>query len=294
MKLILQIAAITGICALGYAGLRSIPQVNCSFLHYQAPEVTADGLEFCGSEGPMFLDLTQLRFSVTLALATDGTPEAGKESLFSLRLTTPSGKLLLPHDLVVTHTERLHVLIVDPSLGDYHHIHPEPVGLTGEWQFSFTPKHGGTYRLFAEMVPVRTPRTVIATGEIDVAGAPRAAHLDVVSKQRIGEYRFELNSTGGDLRVNQENGLTLRVYREGSDDPVELQAVMGSLAHVVAFDEQLNGFAHLHPKFTGRERNPVPELAFAFNTNQPGAYRLWTQVKLDGQEIFAPFDLKVN
>lgn len=294
MKWVLQTIGITALCALGYAGLRSIPQVNCSFLHYRPPEVTADGLEFCGAEEPMFLDLTKLRFAMDLDLSMEDTPQVGKETQISLRLTTPSGKLVLPHDLMVTHTERLHVLIVDPTLEDYHHVHPEAVGPSGDWVFTFKPKKSGTYQLFAEMVPVRTPRTVIATAKIDVVGKAEPARSDVNRIHQVGEYRFELQGTAGDLMANQENNLVLKVHREGSDEPVELQPVMGALAHLVAFDEQLRGFAHLHPKYTGKERNPVPELAFAFNTNQTGYYRLWAQVRLDDQEIFVPFDVRVN
>ena len=67
---------------------------------------------------------------------------------------------------------------------------------------------------------------------------------------------------------------------------------MGALAHLVAFDEARSGFAHLHPNQTDLATvlDPVrPELTFKITIPQPGRYVIWSQVKLDGTEVFAPF-----
>jgi hypothetical protein len=79
---------------------------------------------------------------------------------------------------------------------------------------------------------------------------------------------------------------------------IVLEEVMGASAHVVAFDEARSGFAHLHPVEKPTEvsigRAPgTGELAFSLFLPDPGAYRLWAQVKVDGRESFAPFDVFV-
>ena len=74
---------------------------------------------------------------------------------------------------------------------------------------------------------------------------------------------------------------------------------MGAFAHMVAFDGELKGFAHLHP-----EENLLPvgegdlhegPLSFTFTPPKQGLYRLWAQVRFAGEpETFIPFDLKVG
>jgi hypothetical protein len=75
-----------------------------------------------------------------------------------------------------------------------------------------------------------------------------------------------------------------------------LQPVMGAFAHLVAFDDECRGFAHLHPKenlipVEGEETYRGP-LTFGFRPPSTGHFRLWAQVRIDEQEIFVPFDLE--
>lgn len=78
--------------------------------------------------------------------------------------------------------------------------------------------------------------------------------------------------------------------------PVEFGLVMGAYAHLVVFDEEGKGFAHLHPQnpFVGQQDPKNPDLRFSFFPADPGKYRLWAQLLIDGQERFVPFDLEVT
>ena len=249
-----------------------------------------DGAEFCTAEGQTFLNLNTLEFPVEMELVVAEPALSGKAANFTIAFQTTAGKPILPHDLAITHTERLHLLIVDTSLEDYHHVHPEPVGLTGEWSFSITPQKTGTYRVFAEMAPIRTRKKVIAQTEFRVSDAPDAVMpLKSGKVDGLGEYQFELNAVPAQLLTGQDNILTLSIRRVDAE-PIELQLVMGAYAHLVAFDESLSGYAHLHPKYTGREKDPEPQLTFVFNTDQPGHYKIWAQFKIQGKEIFVPFE----
>jgi hypothetical protein len=77
---------------------------------------------------------------------------------------------------------------------------------------------------------------------------------------------------------------------------VPLEPVMGAFAHVVAFDPERNGFAHLHP-LAGDPLAPpdatAPVLAFRVTIPQPGRYIVWAQVRMEGRDRFAPFSLEV-
>ena len=109
-----------------------------------------------------------------------------------------------------------------------------------------------------------------------------------------GNRFFELkkDDSGDEIRLvfhaSDQNGNTLG-----------FQPVMGAFAHMVAFDGDLKGFAHLHP-----EENLLPAdkedlhegpLSFTFTPPKQGLYRLWAQVRFAGEpETFIPFDLRVG
>ena len=71
-----------------------------------------------------------------------------------------------------------------------------------------------------------------------------------------------------------------------------MQPVMGAFAHLVAFDDKRSGFAHLHPAQIDPLQPPDttnPVLNFKLTIPTVGRYVIWSQVKIAGKEIFAPF-----
>src|SRR5699024_2287396 len=63
-----------------------------------------------------------------------------------LRLThAGTGQPLEASELAVVHTEKLHLFVVDSSLRDYQHIHPQPTDMPGIFRFDFTPKTSNSY-----------------------------------------------------------------------------------------------------------------------------------------------------
>jgi hypothetical protein len=102
-------------------------------------------------------------------------------------LKTGSGKPVAPEDLLVTHTRRLHLLIVDPSLSDYQHVHPDSTGKPGEWAFSFTPRLSGTYRVFGDFTPAATGRGLYSS--VDVTVGPALAVAPPVVHERPADLR---------------------------------------------------------------------------------------------------------
>jgi len=238
------------------------------------------------------LDLGELAYPVDFDLAvTPGTPGVGEEVTVTMEIATKGGRAIKPTELAVTHTELMHVLVIDETREDYHHIHPEPIGHTGTWQFSFTPRRAANYRIFAEVVPSRTQQIVIAAGTLNVAGE-ETGHDKAPAGLPEG-WRASLEVSPTAPVVNTEAHLRLSLAREDGGRAI-LEPVMAAYAHLVAFDPELRGFAHLHPKYTGNEKGDAPELDFVLNTHIPGNYRIWAQVKVDGTERFIPFDIGVR
>jgi hypothetical protein len=289
----LQIVLLTAFFVGGYFGLRAIPGSSCTFLHYDQVQVTADGVQFCGVGAAPFVDVSRMPFPVAVNLNGDHPPAVGETANYTLTLETLDGKTLRPSELAVTHTQKMHLLVIDPSLQDYQHIHPVPVGDSGEWTFAFAPRLPGTYKVFAEFVPSLTLRQVIGECAIVVPGKPAPGTQRGLQPYADGDYIYNLSLPAGPLKAGSDGTLDFSIKRKDGG-AVKLEPVMGALAHLAAFDQERRGYAHLHPAATVSDVDPLrPDLSFAFNTGEAGRYRVWAQVRLDGQERFVPFDVDV-
>lgn len=252
-------------------------------------------LEFCDPAAPQFLPVTTARSPVSLEVVPDRI-NRGEMTEFTFRLATSTGKPIAPVDLLVAHTRKLHLMVVDPSLTDYQHIHPTAGEVPGEWHVSFAPRLAGTYRVFADFTPTATARGLYASVDIAVPGTPPSLDHRPQLQHTSGEYRFELRMDDGRVRAREPADLTLLI-RHIDGGPVALGEVMGAFAHLVAFDEGRTGFAHLHPRETDLERPPdlrAPELHFNITIPQPGLFVIWAQLVLDGTETFVPFWFEVE
>jgi hypothetical protein len=289
----LGVAAITAAAAALFAAVRLLPTgTNLSHMDFRVQG--ANVIEFCDPANPQFLPVVAVRSPVTLAVSTASPPRAGEDAEATLVLTTFSGKPIAPEDLLVVQTRRIHLLIVDPSLDDYQHVHPVPGRRPGEWAFRFRPRFGGAYRIFADFTPVATNRGLYAETELAVAGPPNPAAAGSQPLSWAAEasgFRFALSPAALPVRAGVQANLRLDIRRVGGG-PVPLEPVMAAYAHLVAFDTQRSGFAHIHPNPAETERPPDPvDPAFTFRLMipRPGRYVIWGEVSLAGRETFVPF-----
>jgi hypothetical protein len=323
-QLVLITVAAVGI----FFGLRLLPTgTNLSHMDFRVDPKAGNVIEFCDPLNPQFIPVVAARSPVTMTIATAVPASVGQVVNATITLKTGSGKPVAPEDLVVTHTRALHLLIVDPSLSDYQHAHPEPGARSGEWTFSFSPRLGGAYRVFADFTPAATGRGLYASVDLNVAdgaaaksyprsripgegGAAslgervpadmnvnreRAEDSDVGVAERAG-VRFVLTTAQQPARAGMPIDLRFAMSRPDGG-VVALEPVMGAFAHLVAFDEARSGFAHLHPAETDLLKTPDPKnpvLNFKLRIPSAGRYVVWAQVNVGGSETFVPFDLVVN
>jgi hypothetical protein len=281
-------------CVVAYWGIRQIPVEPCEFLHY-GDYVTADGvIEGCGYEETQFFDMAALRFPILARITPLGEVQVGEPTTFKLTLFSTQGRAIRAEDIAVSHTERVHALIVDPSLEDYQHIHPQPAGPPGHYIFEMTPMRGGTYAVYLDFILLTTNRRTLVSTTIDVPGEIYSRSVGG-SKSRLGSWDFEMVVEGDRPRVDEDIVLRLDV-RHAEGRRFAFQPVMGSYAHLVAFDGGRKGFAHLHP------RNPLvhgqdpeaPDLSFSMRLDRAGTYRVWAQIMIEEEEMLIPFDLLVE
>ena len=276
-----------------FVGIRLLPTgTNLSHMDFRAK--SSNPVVFCDPLDPQFIPVSEMRSPVSLSLHS-APAKAGEPLQFTVELRSSSGKPVGPADLLVVHTRKLHLLVVDPTLADYQHLHPKPGSKTGEWVSAFTPKSGGVYRIFADFTPAATGRGLYAGTDLIVQGAPGTGLPGLQDRPdsntaTLANCDFTLEHTTP-VRARQATALTLHLRRQDGA-PIELGLVMGTFAHLVAFDETRSGFAHLHPDESDLTRTPdplSPRLGFKVTLPHSGRYVIWAQLNLEGHECFVLF-----
>jgi hypothetical protein len=286
-----SIALITAAALALFIVVRLLPTgTNLSHMDFRVEGKGA--LETCDPANPQFIPVVQVRSPVVCTLRASPDPAAGHPAEFVLTLRTASGKPIAPEDLLVAHTRKLHLMVVDPTLTDYQHVHPEPGRRPGEWIFTLAPARPGLYRVFADFTPAATGRGLYASADFMVPGTVATVIQTPNATWQAAGLNFALNVPAL-FRAGQPADLRLRIESQGTaKEPVPLQPVMGAFAHLVAFDLNRSGFAHLHPAETDLAKPPDklhPELNFKVTIPTAGRYVIWAQVKVNDHEVFAPF-----
>ncbi|MGH9348313.1 MAG: heavy metal-binding domain-containing protein [Vicinamibacterales bacterium] len=252
-----------------------------------------------------------LDYAVRIQLAYYGLPEystvrarirldqplqAGRATQATLHLGQIGGGPILITDLRVVHTERIHLLIVDPSLTDYHHVHPQPTTVPGAYAFSFTPARPGPYRAWADLRTTYGGFQEFAAAEIPAPKAASAVDRTGKLDAEVEGLRYALMLDQPALTAGEPVRARLRVTDRGARPFTRLEPIMGTFAHLVAFHENWKTVLHIHP--SGTKALAVtdrggPELAFQLYATEPGFYRLFAQVQIGGTSTFIPFGLHV-
>lgn len=301
MRTSTQWILITAGCIGVFVALRLVPVESCEFLHY-GDYVDENGvIEGCGYEETSFFDLNELRFPILFDLIPDQQPVVGQPAAFTLALRTTTGRTIDVSDIAVTHTEKLHAMIVDSSLEDYQHIHPWADGPSGHFRFKMTPRRAGHYQVYLDFIPLINNRRTLLAATFEVAPADTPEAPDVRAEpahpriSRAGSHQFELKLNRSTLQAGEAFEMELVPLGDGAEE-IRFELVMGAYAHLVAFDPDRRGFAHLHPMNPVVEgQNPRnPDMRFQLELDKPGNYRIWAQVRIAGEDVFLPFDLSLE
>lgn len=236
--------------------------------------------------------------SVKAEVVSPATHVGGKTASTVLRLTGKDGKPLTLDQLQVAHTEKLHLLVVDETLTDYHHEHPVAGEKPGEYRFDFSPRFGGTYHIWADVVPTATGRQEYAKAKVKVQGPPATRNKTLNTTADADGYRFSLTTENNEpLQVGKASMVTIKVTTPDGKNFTGLEPMMGAFAHMVAFPEDLESVTHIHPM--GKEPTTTterggPELTFHVEPEKPGFQKFFLQTQIDGREVYAAFGLEVK
>lgn len=223
---------------------------------------------------------------------------AGKPVSTIIRLTSADGKPVTLDQLEVAHTEKIHLLVIDQSLTDYHHLHPVAGDKPGEYRFDFAPRFGGTYHIWADLVPKTTGKQEYSRTTLKVDGPPATPSNSINTTAEVDGYRFDLTTeNNAPLEAGKATTVKVRVTGPDGREFSKLEPVMGAFAHMVAFPENLASVTHVHPMGaepkTAAERGG-PDLSFHVEANKPGFHKFFLQTQIGGKDKFAAFGLKVE
>ena len=227
--------------------------------------------------------------------AVSGTFGNGQPVSVSLQVTDMmSGKAMPAEAFEVAHTERMHVLALDPSLVDYSHVHAQPGAQPGEWTFAFTPRFNRPYRIWLDVKPVGGVQAFVPL--LLNAKAPAAPVDKTLSQSALIEGLSAHLRFDGPLKVGEAVMGHLELTRGGKAF-AQLEPVMGTYAHIVGVSEDWSTVAHVHP-MGAEPHDPKdrggPAVDFHLEPKRPGFLKLFAQVRVNGRDVFFPFGVRVD
>ena len=232
--------------------------------------------------------------TVQVAFVPAKAPEAGMSVPVVVKLTTKDGKPVTSADLELAHTKLVHLLIVDASLTSYTHEHPVETA-PGEWSFTFNPKLGGNYTVFADLLPKATGKQEYAKTTVTVAGTARPLDTSLNLSTTVDGYRFDLNIPAAEpLTAGGASLVSVHVTKPDGTAAANLEPIMAAFAHGVGFTADLTGVLHVHPMGKEPEMDSErggPDLSFHLQPAMAGFFKFYVQVQIDGRSRFAGFGL---
>lgn len=217
----------------------------------------------------------------------------GEENKVLLKFTRLNEPVTL-EDLDEVHKHKIHLLINDSSLSDYFHKHPKPTKNKGEYEFSFTPKTSGPYKIWAEIYPLETGIKEVAITQIGPENLKEVAK-DVSNKFSDGGLEAELSF---DKKPKSGKASTGKIVIKKDGELFKgLEPVMGAFGHIVAFADDFYTVAHVHPMGKEPKKDSErggPNLSFHFKPETVGFYKIYAQVKISNEAVFIPFGVEVE
>ncbi|MGK2938569.1 MAG: hypothetical protein ACSLFR_12315 [Solirubrobacteraceae bacterium] len=222
-----------------------------------------------------------------LAVSEDGlrldlaTPAVAPGEAAILRFRILDGDGVPVRHFDIEHERRMHLVVVRRDLTGFQHLHPQ-MAADGTWRVPVHLQHPGSYRVLADFSHERTASTLGADLRVDGAADLRGLPSPATTAPVGDGLRVTLDAPP--LRAGREADMRFTVSRDG--EPVVPEPYLGARGHLVALREGDLAFLHVHP-------TADDGAAFATTFPTAGRYRLFLQVKVDGEVRNAPFTVEV-
>lgn len=240
--------------------------------------------------------------SLRLDLLAPAPLRAGEANPVEVRLTLASGAPATEADLVLSHSSRVHLLLLDESGDDFQHLAPAHGNEPGAFTASFTPGAASSYRAWALAIPAATRLTETLSAKLAGAAAAPTEPPGGDGKEDIGGGLVAeregvvvrlLPGGSGPLRIVANRTNLVRAHFAASDGtPLDrLEPLWNAFAHLTIVSRDLKTALQVHP-VGGEILSPSlrggPDLAFKMHPPSPGRWRSYLQIRLDGRVVTFP------
>ena len=272
-------------------------------------------------------------FNATAAVTRDGTAQILTLAIDDPRWPPPptNASRVRYNALLPDHGKLMHMFLVREDLGAFAHLHPIPASAIGDSFRTPVPAlPAGRYRVYGDLVHESGyAQTLVAAATLAGDGAAASAAPGDVddswfTAQSVSESESATFTAPDGTRIVWQRGaerlaagkdrqLTF-VVQNADGTAAALEPYMGMIGHAAVTNADGSVFAHLHPagtismaalqKFSADLKvaaDPHAQHQMAGNTvsipyafPKPGRYRLWVQVKRQGQVTTGAFDLDVH
>ncbi len=273
--------------------LRNLPATKCAFLHYAEVYNPVTGeTELCAVAPAEYIDLVSHPFPVELEFVDPPEGRADAAAAWTFHLLDPGGRPFMAHEIGITHTERIHCLLVDETREHYLHLHPVVDETGSRFTLEVPPLPAGEWVLFTEFVPRETRRVAMTRTTFSIRHGAEAGGLGA-DQGRIPRLELTTNGEGVSFKAGRDYRMILTVRSPAAGEAVRLEKVMDAYAHLVAFDGAVRGYVHMHPLIESLDGGEEATMEFLFHPPRPGDYRVWVQIQYSGSPFFRAFDFEV-
>lgn len=206
-----------------------------------------------------------------------------------------NNKPLTSEDLKTVHTEKIHLMVIDPTLTDYYHIHPLMDNKSKDFIFKFSPKKNGSYRIWVDITPISTNKQLFLNADIGTSSHKHSIDKEVKLNSSVNSYHFNLK-LDRQPQVGKPIMATITVTNDGKPFR-QLEPVMGAFAHLMGFYADYSSILHIHPM--GKEPSKGCErggsqLMFHIEPQKAGFVKLFAQFRINGKDIYVPFGILIR
>lgn len=184
-------------------------------------------------------------------------------------------------------TRDLHLYVVSADLTTFRHLHPVMAD-DGTWTAPVQLPSGGDYRVVAEFVA----RDSGGNGDHLVLGQSLPLPGGAASYAATTDPVLEVEAT--QAPVAGPDGRMELTVRDRDGEPVRLGTYLGAFGHVTGFHEQTGSMVHVHPLDAPAVTEDGSTLTFHTEIAEPGDYRLFVQVRVDGYLHTVPVEMTVG
>ncbi len=244
---------------------------------------------------PETLTTTALSHNIRAYITTATPPQAGKPCHATITLTHANdGSPLSAEEIAVTHTEKLHLLLIDSSMKDYQHLHPQPTQQNGVFSFSYTPRTDNPMSAWVDF----TLKENLLNPQIKLSMPSTSPPVLTAPAQIIHNDRAVLDSLTfhwheeKPLRQGESAIIELAITDRDGHAVQDLEPIMGAYCHLVGFSANGEYLIHSHPigkEPTSQDDRGEGMLRFHISPERTGDIQFFAQIKRQGEVIYVPF-----